>query len=107
MEPKTYNEHYQEGMKFYKGQEDCLYCGIIRSNWDTSDKIEVYSNCELDCKRNKCEGKCSRYVKKTFKNRSLYLLSSQKFIMLTMMVVFIFIYFYGETHWEWMSVKKW
>lgn len=72
MEPKTWDEYYQEGMKNYKGQEDCLYSDIIHSSWDTLEKIEVYSCCRLDYTRNKCEGKCSQYIEGTFLNRLKY-----------------------------------
>jgi hypothetical protein len=72
IEPKTWDEYWQEGLKDYKGDYSCKFIGETNWKWVANSdlsEIEIHSNCNLDHHKSECQGKCSRYIKKTILQR--------------------------------------
>lgn len=65
MEPKTWDEYLEEGLKDCNCEWSCEYIGETRYQWQESHtKIHVWGECKLDLNQRTCEGKCSKYILK-------------------------------------------
>jgi hypothetical protein len=65
MEPKTFNEYWEEGCKEFIGEETCKYIGDTKCQWKNNhSKIEIWAYCQLDHFKRECKGRCSKYEEK-------------------------------------------
>lgn len=67
MEPKTFDEYWDESCKEVSGEWDCDYIGDTKYKWNnmnTDVKLDIWANCKLDYFENKCTGRCSKYKEK-------------------------------------------
>lgn len=64
MEPKTFDDYWEEGCKECIGEWSCKY---IKTHWKWEQEykgIEIWGKCSLDHFNRNCEGCCSRYEEK-------------------------------------------
>jgi hypothetical protein len=62
MEPKTFNEYWEEGLEKSSSEWSCKYISEAKYQWK-DEKLNIWVFCKLDHYCRECIGKCSRYEK--------------------------------------------